>query len=239
MKRLKRAARILYNKSITAIDRLGKKPILAIGDSHAAVFNHPRARLPKHYFNTCSVVGATISGLENPNSQTQALPVFQKSLSGFSGQFCVVQLGEVDTGFVIWYRAKKHNLRVDEILEQTVTNYLKFINSIPKSIHPIVISAPLPTIQDGQNWGEVANLRKEVDAPLSARTKLTFRLNQAIENESGRFSYLNLDPLSTGEDGLVDKSLLSTDPNDHHYDQAAYLSLLLKPLESIISAKAD
>ena len=129
----------------------GKKEILVLGDSHARVFKEGGAEVPGYYFSVVDAGGATISGLKNPNSNSRALHQFKKALRWYFGKICVVTLGEVDTGFVIWYRAKKHGLKVDEVFEKTVSNYIDFIKTIPKHKHVILLSTPLPTIQDGQD----------------------------------------------------------------------------------------
>lgn len=50
------------------------KEILVIGDSHASVFKNTEflKAFPNHFMNVVSIGGATVSGLKNPNSQTQS-----------------------------------------------------------------------------------------------------------------------------------------------------------------------
>ena len=214
----------------------GKKEILMLGDSHACVFKEDEAHIPGYYFSVVDAGGATISGLKNPNSNSRALHQFKKALRWYFGNICVVILGEVDTGFVIWYRAKKHGLQVEEIFEQTVTNYTDFIKSIPNKKHVIILSAPLPTIRDGQDWGEVAGLRREVDAPLAERTNLTIALNarmQAFAQQYGIYC-INLDAASLDENNTVKLGLLNADPNDHHYDTSAHLNLIMPELTKFV-----
>jgi hypothetical protein len=90
-----------------------------------------------------------------------------------------------------------------------------------------VISAPLPTIQDGQHWGEVANLRREVRASLFERTQLTLMFNSAVAEHARR----GAGPCEPGPaldrgDRLVRDALRSRDPLDHHYDRAAFQALI-------------
>ncbi|BAW96820.1 hypothetical protein NIES970_17620 [[Synechococcus] sp. NIES-970] len=77
--------------------------ILILGDSHVAVFDRPKMRVnfPWYFFNVVSVGGATASGLENPNSITQAFSIFKTNLENSKAKIVIVLLGEVDTGFVI------------------------------------------------------------------------------------------------------------------------------------------
>ena len=214
----------------------GRREILVLGDSHACVFKEDEAQLPGYYFSVVDAGGATISGLKNPNSNSRALHQFKKALRWYFGGICVVMLGEVDTGFVIWYRAKKHGMKVEEIFEKTVANYIDFIGTISKKKHVVIISTPLPTIRDGQEWGEVAGLRKEVDASLAERTRLTLNLNlrmQAFADEHG-IHCINLDSVSIDEDQTVKAELRNADPNDHHYDARAHLRLILPELSKVV-----
>ena len=214
--------------------RLAKNAVLVLGDSHAAIFNHPNFRrfFPDVYFYVCSVGGATVSGLENPNSKTDSRRVFESALKVCRHRkSTIVMLGEVDTGFVIWYRAAKYNESVDMMLKNAVIKYERFIQDIKKYNEVIVISTPLPTIHDGDK-GKVANLRKEVTTTLKERTELTLKFNALIESFCLRqnVAFLSLDHDSLGQDGLVNPELLNEDPTDHHYDQLKYMNLLIPKL---------
>lgn len=216
--------------------REAKPEILVLGDSHAKVFSDKGAAVPGYSFKVVSVPGATLSGLKNPNSVTQALPIFEKAIQNYSGNICITLLGEVDTGFLIWYRAKKHGIAVDQILEKTIANYVEFIEQIPREKCVIIIGAPLPTIEDGQEWGEIANARKEVTATQLQRTRLTLQLNQGMESyakEHGVMS-INLDAESLGDDGIVKSELLNSNRQDHHYSKEQYLKMLKPKLAEIL-----
>jgi len=232
MKNILRKGSSVVRRAIFRLKNFGKTEILVLGDSHADVLSHSDASIAGYVFRIVRVGGATISGLKNPNSVTQAMPIFRKAIKSYKGKLCVILLGEVDTGFVIWLRAKKHGLNVQELCEQTAANYIDFIRSIPKEKQVIIISAPLPTIQDGQ----IANLRKEVDASLIDRTKLTVTLNSRMESLAKKFAilYLNLDSNSLGEDETVKRELLHSDANNHHYDPKTYLKILMPPLREIV-----
>ena len=215
---------------------LGKEEVLVIGDSHAAVFHQYSTSGKPYWFNVVSVGGATISGLENPNSVTQARPIFEKALALSQSKTCIVIVGEVDAGFVIWYRAAKHRANVEEILEQTVERYGDFLSEIAATHRTICISAPLPTILDDQNWGEVANKRREVTATQKERTQLTLELNRRMEAfcESNKIAYINLDEESLGPDSLVKGALCSRNDADHHYDSETYLKVLAPKLSAVL-----
>ena len=216
-----------------------QRTIFALGDSHALVFNHDLFRLafPFSRFEVCSVGGATASGLENPNSKTQAQETFSRALQAAPKNSTVLLLlGEVDTGFVIWYRAKKYALSVDEMMRQAVENYIRLIETVKERHCPVVISTPLSTIKEGSAFGDVANKRKEISATQHERTELTIRFNAAIESQckARGVTYLNFDEESIGPDGLVRYDLLHTDMSNHHYKPLAHARLLLPKLRKVL-----
>ena len=62
---------------------MSEKQILVLGDSHTEIFNHPAlARaFPGVSLELVTVIGATASGLENPNTKTRAYPIFKEALA--------------------------------------------------------------------------------------------------------------------------------------------------------------
>lgn len=210
--------------------------ILVLGDSHASVFSHWRFvfGFSRTFFNVCQVVGATASGLENPNSKTQAYNRFMQAVMKSGAGKIIVLLGEVDAGFVIWYRSKKYNTPVQDMLELTIQKYTHFLEKlIGLGKHLMVVSAPLPTITDGNNWGDVANLRKEVTATQRERTDLTLQFNAIVEKfcEVKNIAYIGLDKECLGDDGLVKTAIRNKNPCDHHYNNSVYAKLLIDRLK--------
>jgi hypothetical protein len=212
--------------------------ILVLGDSHSPVFKHPlfKEKFPNLFFNVLTVIGATASGLENPNSTTQAYPVFREAVRQTAAKQIIVMLGEVDTGFVIWYRAQKYQESVAAMMDKAVASYSKFLTELNPHFKIVCISTPLPTIQDGNDWGDIANARREVTASQVERTALTLEFNRIMQGfcAQNNICYLMLDDLSLGEHGIVKTELLNSDCNNHHYDPDQYSRLLVKGLTGII-----
>ena len=146
----------------------------------------------------------------------------------------MVLLGEVDTGFVIWYRAEKYKAEVSEMLLHALTSYQKFLTLLRNEHRVICLSAPLPTIIDGREWGAVANARKDVRASQAERTLLTIGFNEGMRRfcEENAIEYLDFDDDSIGKDGLVDRRLLNSDPLDHHYEPRAYMEMIIPRLRN-------
>lgn len=225
-----------------AIRRLNKnistEKILVLGDSHVTVFHsyYFILNFPFKYFKVVSVGGATASGLENPRSKTQAFKIFNEALEKKDYDKIIIMLGEVDTGFVIWYRAKKYNTDVEKMFNKTVETYIKFIKKSSEYAEAIIISAPLPTIDDN-SVGEVAHARREVTASQKERTELTLKFNSETENfcQKNGIKYINLDNKSLGEDGLVKEYLKNPDPKDHHYDNKKYAKMIIENLKAYLN----
>lgn len=215
-----------------------REEILVLGDSHARVFLNKKFRnqFINKYFNVISIGGATVSGLKNPNSVTQSMPIFEKYIKKTKAKLIIVLLGEVDTGFVIWYRAEKNNTSVSEMLRKAVENYREFLLKLTKNFQVICISTPLPTIKDEQDWGEIANARKEVKATQKQRTELTIEFNRIINEfcNKNQIFFIQLDNKSQDSTGIVSAELLNQDPNDHHYNDDKYADLLIPYLKNII-----
>ncbi len=219
-----------------------RENVFVLGDSHAATFYHWwfDVKFPHLVFQVVSVNGATASGLENPNSATQAYKIFDEALMRRRSKRYILLLGEVDTGFVIWHRAQRYDVPVEQMLAQAVERYSRFIAKVKTLGDVIVISAPLPTIPDEHSCGEIANLRREVKASQYERTQLTLTFNQRMCDFCNGIGvhFLGLDQDSLGGNGLVKRELLHPDPCNHHYHSKRYAQLLADKLRTLLSSNA-
>ncbi len=203
-----------------------RKRIHILSDSHGEVFKYVSfSSLGNDVFpKYCIVPGATASGLVNPNSKTQAFPLFMNHLESFvfKKDYIILLLGEVDCGFAIWIRAEKHGISVTSQLKTTLGNYFNFIKNLKgESKRIIVCSAIPPTIKDGVSLGEVANLRKIVKASQKDRTDLTRKFNQELKKfcAENNFMFLDLDEILIDQKtGTVKEYFMNVDPKDHHLD---------------------
>ena len=216
-----------------------KKRLLVIGDSHTTVFNctdFKHAVSDKYNSFVVTVGGATVSGLSNPNSHTNSKQIFDEYLQFLQPDVVVILLGEVDVGFLLWHQSQKHKKNIEELLGFCVNKYDNFLASHAGKTSTIVVSVPLPTIKDDQDWGEIANARKSIKATQRQRTDLTLSFNQQLKQlcKSRNLFYMDLDAESLGPDNLVTSNLLSKDNNNHHYDNARYLPLILKYLKPLL-----
>ncbi len=196
-----------------------------VGDSHIDAFRHAAAHgkiLAPCRFT--QVKGATAVGLRNPNSKTDAMAQFRAGLLPKPDDAIpVFQLGEVDCGFVIWYRARKYGEAIERQVQQSIAAYFDFVDALVAGGYPhvVVTGAVVPTIRDGLDWGEVANARREVTATLFERTALTLSYNDRLrQGATARgLSYIDIssdviDPAT----GVVSDVYRNPDPSDHHLD---------------------
>jgi hypothetical protein len=211
--------------------------ILVLGDSHARVFADPTFKAFPGRFEIHSVIAATVSGLQNPNSVTQAGPIFERALSEAAARrnppmAVILQIGEVDCGFVIWWMHEQKGLSLDAGLSRAVEN-LVVLAKRAQAVAPVfVVSAPLPTIRDNVDFGEYANLRREIKASQEARTALVIDFNRRAQEalEAVGVTHINLDEKSLGPDGLVSPLLALRYKTNHHYDMTIYGRLLERTL---------
>ena len=216
------------------------KKILVIGDSHARDYFSSTCIKGKlkskdqdmnfvqsdFHFDVYYVSGATAQGAVNPTSKTKALSKFRERLNKINSNdydYIAIMLGEVDCGFVIWYRSEKYSISVEKQLNLSVNNLFEFIQDEvllkfkPKQV--IVMGSVLPTIKDDQNHGEIAHLRSSIKATQLERTNLTLIYNDTLKETSDKFgyNYIDITEDTINEDThLIDDDYLNEDKNNHH-----------------------
>jgi hypothetical protein len=201
-------------------------PLLFVGDSHLRYFRFAQkiGLLFPYTVECCEVGGATAIGMRNPNSKTNAIDIFKKWLAPRDrNSIVVIHLGEVDCGFVIWYRAKKYAETVEIQLQQTVAAYFEFVDNLQKEgFHRIIVTgATQPTISDADQLTGVMKQRNSVKPSQCLRTSLTCNYNQHLQRESFErglpFADITADALDAST-GLTKINFRNKIPNDHHMD---------------------
>lgn len=229
---------MVIKKIYHRIKRVFTIKYFVFGDSHVEVFQYiERKKIkPFHQFDVTLVGGATAQGMRNPNSKTNALQIFTEKIEKLLvTDRLIFQLGEVDTGFVMWYRAIKYNESIEKQLAETIKIYFAFIDKLLiKGFKKItLISAPLPTIEDNQEWGEVANARKEVKASKKERTDLTLKYNNILKENCNKrgIKFIDCsDELIDKTTGYINLKFKNKDPLNHHLDLYEYSKIILKKL---------
>jgi hypothetical protein len=220
---------------------LGARLLHCFGDSHAVVFREiaRRGMLPHTWIDLAMIGGATALGLANPNSRTRALPQFEGAIRALpTDRHLLFMLGEVDCGFVIWHRAETRGIAVSRELDRSVRNYTRFLTRLLEDgrTRIVVAATPPPTILDGQDWGEVANLRREVKASLQDRTELTLEYNARLREWSAANGCVFLDyerDVLDPRTGVVAEAFRNPNPRDHHLAPAAFGTVIAGHLRTL------
>lgn len=228
------------------INKSKKTNVLIVGDSHVMVFEYIKKnkKLPKHRLFICKSVGATALGVINPNSKTQSFNKFKAIIKKEKYNYIVIQLGEVDCGFLIWLRSEKYNVSLHDQLEESLANYYKFILWIKDNSDAKIIltGAILPSISDDANLMEMKNLRKEVSAKQYERTQLTLEYNDRLKSIAKELdcNYIDIsDDILNNKTKVVDKYFLSDDITDHHLSNERTCDLWLNKLFKIFNNQEE
>jgi hypothetical protein len=227
----------LFNSRLYAPRR---QRVLCLGDSHVKVMR--QVPLPEFWFRPMSVRGATASGVTNPNSATRAMAIFAHRLRRAKRwQRVLIQLGEVDCGFVIWHRARRLGVSVEEQLATTLESYAVFLEGVASMgfREVVVLSVPAPTIPDDPDqYGRVANLRSEVSATQRERSDLTVRFNEQLRVHCDTLGVTFVDVTSQHidpETNLVSPAYLRRTNDDHHLADRPYAALIGRELGALWS----
>jgi hypothetical protein len=125
------------------------------------------------------------------------LILFSKRLAAVQpGQHVGVVLGEVDCSYIIWRRAAREGIPVDEQLEWTLDRYLALLSDVRRYSRRavLVFSAPRPTLPDNsEEWGEIARRRVDVTATQRERTELTLRFNAEVARRCAAAGFVFVD----------------------------------------------
>ena len=227
-------------KSIKAIaKRLFLRKVCVLGDSHAGVFHYINSRIIANvWFDVKSVGGATAFGLANPNSKTNAMEIFKVKIEEVAKNVPLIfLLGEVDTGYLIWWRSQRKGTEIKDEFENSLKNYAAFLRWAKEQGFEdiIVLSATLPTIRNNaQEHGDIAGERKSVTASQEDRTRLTLKYNQNLKDicEKNGFHYIDLDGRMLNQNKqLIKKKYLNENPFDHHCNNKQYSKVILEELK--------
>jgi len=200
--------------------------IVGLGDSHLEPLE-TAARiglLQVDSYTFVIVPGATAVGLRNPNSKTDALKIFKERVLREPKDIGIVlHLGEVDCGFVIWFRAEKYHESVETQMEESLHSYMQFVSELVNMgyKHICLTGATIPTIRDGIDWGEVANARSGIKVDIQKRTALTLEYNKnlrAFAQSKGLYYFEMTDVVMNPKTGVVHDFYRHVDMTDHHLD---------------------
>ena len=152
--------------------------ILLLGDSHAHVFKLVDSAAPDFSIQHCIVTGSSAQGAVNPHSKTNALPIFRDALSknAESHTHCMTMLGEVDCGFVVWYRKKELQWQHQEPTRKIPQQLLPIPKTRSRKLFPLweyIGMLRRPSNYPGQHRQEVPQRRTHRGRRNPARASKT------------------------------------------------------------------
>lgn len=212
--------------------------ILILGDSHARVFNYVK---DENFL--CDVVvspGATSRGINNPNSKTNTMNIFNKKLKEYKNyNWCILMLGEVDCGFTIWVAVEKHQSSLLKEFKQSITAYNIFVKQLIKlfSTNIILVGANIPTILDNTEKKFLNGERASVVASYNDRLRLTKTYNQKLKQiaKKHHLHYIDItDIILNQSTNLVKDEFKKNDRYDHHLDDIKTSSIWKSKLQKIL-----
>lgn len=207
--------------------------ITVLGDSHSLVFNHYSGN--DYQFNVNVVHGATARGAINPNTKTNSLAIYKDALEKTSTDKIAIMLGEVDCGYLIWYKNKFEGLSVESQLKESLSKLSAFVKLHVKKYYQsediILIASPPPTIEDNTDKKFLAGARASVDTPLQERMELTLEYNRRLKEIADIDGYKYIDIMDKVTEGFkVKDEYRSDNPHDHHLNSKATIDLWVDEL---------
>jgi hypothetical protein len=201
--------------------------LLALGDSHLEALKYAAdlgiLNVGSSHFSI--VPGATVVGLRNPNSLTNATNIFRSSLMAQPADaHVIIHLGEVDCGFVIWWREQRYGESVEKQFRESIDAYGQFLDEmLGRGFSKLCITgASLPTIRDEIDLTDAGTKRSEIKISLNQRTELTLRYNSALEELARNMGLGYFDitgAILERSSNLVHEFFLNPDLSDHHLDK--------------------
>lgn len=215
----------------------GRRRLLVLGDSHALIF---RDRPLRSALRTCGYVvdlvtvgGATVYGLSNPNSATNALERYRRHLLNIDERTDVlVMMGEVDCGFLAWYKVENGGGSQEAVVAEIQRRFREFVLSVrdlgPRQV--FLARIPQQTIDSYDTWRGLNGQRRSVSASLQQRTELTALMNRwlsGFEAEEG-FRFVDYSDTSEVDEASILPLLRPIDGSDHHYWPPGFSAIIAR-----------
>jgi len=208
-----------------------------IGDSHALVFEYSERQ--DMIFNVKWVGGATARGSINPNNSTNSLNTFKQFIDQNTSDKLIIMLGEVDCGYLIWYKHQKEGLDIHSQANEAISRLLEFISKYVLKYYEakdiIILGSNPPTIEDNADPKFLAGARSEIKASLKERLSLTRYYNSVLKTKCIEHGYHYFDILEhvINEADCIIEKWKHHDKHNHHLNNDT-ISLWLSIIEETI-----
>jgi len=205
--------------------------IKAIGDSHTSIFDAYTGS--DYIFEQTRVHGATARGAINPKTKTDSLRIFKEGLSGTIANRVIIGLGEVDCGYIIWYKNKHDGISLEDGIKQSMDGLFTFVKQEVEKIYQpsqIILMASIPpTIEDNTDPRFLEGRRSDVNPTLKQRADLTRDWNRLLEKRCKDEGYrcMNINNYIIDSNDRVKNTYRNNNPWDHHLLEHAALPIIL------------
>lgn len=215
----------------------GATHIKVIGDSHTAIFDGYTG--DEYFFDQTRVHGATARGSANPKTKTNSLEQFKAGLSGKKAEKVIVGLGEVDCGYLIWYRNKHKGISLDQAMQESMDGMFLFIEQEVRTIYEpseiILMSVIPPIIEDNTNPNFLEGRRADVNPTLDERFELTERWNNELLKRCDElgYTYINFNSKILDDSNRVKQEYRSLNQWNHHLFESRTIPLVIEDLKEL------
>ena len=214
------------------------KLIKVIGDSHTSIFDAYTGS--EFIFDQTRVHGATARGSANPKTKTNSLEQFRNGLKGPKAKKVIIGLGEVDCGYIIWWRNAFKNETIEKALTDSMDGMFNFIQSEilqiyePKDV--IIMSVIPPVIEDNTNPNFLEGRRAEVNPSIEDRYELTVKWNNVLAERCNKLGYtcININSEITDSNNRVLNKYRNPNALNHHLWEYSTLDVVLNKLKDYV-----
>lgn len=210
--------------------------IMVIGDSHTEVFE---GYIGKDYiFEQVRCHGATARGAISPITKTDSLKIFRNGLATKEANRVIIELGEVDCGYLLWMKNKQTGEPLLDLMNESIDRLIKFVEEEvyqyfgPEDV--IMMSVIPPIVEDMTDKRFLDGNRGGVNPSLAERRSLTRMWNKRLARECSARGWknLNINPkITTGEE--VIQQFRNPNPWDHHLWPASTIGTIIEELERL------
>jgi hypothetical protein len=213
------------------------KIIMFIGDSHTNIFTNKNIKnaLRGKTSTVLSVNGATARGIQNPDSKTNARKLFIRLLTLANRKSpIIIGLGEVDCGFLVWYKSKRNKTSAQSELIKSIENYKRFLLRIKIKMgfnNLIVYNVVLPSVKKYDPIIYKWSPRKNIHIGIKKRTGITQHFNKEIKKfcNMNNIKFIDLDKyLLNKKTGIINEKFVNKKTNDHHLNPELLSKILVK-----------
>lgn len=178
-----------------------------------------------------SVSGATMSGMVNPNSKTNARNIILSRIEAEKPEKIIMCLGEVDVGYLAIVESSSE-IEVIEKIKYSTRKYLGFLNEISSLpyVNEVYASTIYPPIMSDENMPRSKIVdRRRIKYTVRERAAFVVLANKLIMSSWERVLDVHRFFLARME---AVGNFSHINPKDHHFSSTFYIKTMIDALVS-------